>query len=144
MLFDFLAECAADTSSSVDAFADGLNEPDVIRALAKLGPGLRLFLDNAPLHTKPGALDPVGQAALAKTAGAANVKVGHFQRFAHDKVMIQKKNGKAVKVLTGSANFAIRGLYVQANNVLVFNDPAVADPYEQAFQQAVTGMACCA
>src|SRR5262245_24395232 len=38
--------------------------------------------------------------------------------------------------LTGSANFSVRGLYVQANNVLVFDDPKTADLYEQAFEQS--------
>jgi phosphatidylserine/phosphatidylglycerophosphate/cardiolipin synthase-like enzyme len=141
LLFDFLDECGSDPAISVDVFAYDFNEPDVIRALAKLGPRLRLFLDDAPLHTRPGALEPLARAMLAGSAGDVNVKTGHFQRFAHSKVMIQKKNGRAVKVLTGSANFALRGLYVQANNVLVFNDAAVAGIYEQAFEQAFTGMA---
>src|SRR5262249_8711296 len=60
----------------------------------------------------------------------------HFTRFAHNKVIIQKRGGKATKVLTGSANFSVRGLYVQSNNVLVFDDPGVAGLYERAFEQA--------
>jgi phosphatidylserine/phosphatidylglycerophosphate/cardiolipin synthase-like enzyme len=75
---------------------------------------------------------------LVKSAGAANVKQGHFQRFAHNKVLIQKKNGKAVKVLTGSANFSVRGLYVQANNILVFDEPQTAGLYETYFEQVFT------
>jgi hypothetical protein len=39
-------------------------------------------------------------------------------------------------VLTGSANFSLRGLYVQANSVLIFDDPGIAELYEQAFEQA--------
>jgi phosphatidylserine/phosphatidylglycerophosphate/cardiolipin synthase-like enzyme len=57
-------------------------------------------------------------------------------------VLIKKdKNGKAIKVLTGSANFSVRGLYVQANNVSLFDDPRTADLYEQAFETAFTNMA---
>jgi phosphatidylserine/phosphatidylglycerophosphate/cardiolipin synthase-like enzyme len=41
-----------------------------------------------------------------------------------------------MKVLTGSANFSIRSLYVQANSVLVFDNPKFAGLYEQAFEQA--------
>jgi hypothetical protein len=41
--------------------------------------------------------------------------------------------------LTGSANFSIRGLYVQANNVLIFDDPLTAKLYEDAFDQAFKG-----
>ncbi len=132
LVFDFLEECS-DPSVSVDAFVYDIDEPDIVAALEKLGDRLRIFMDNAPLHTKPGALEVQVKARLEKSAGTANVKVGHFKRFSHSKVFIQRKGGKAVKVLTGSANFSIRGLYVQANNVLVFDDPATAGLYDQVF-----------
>jgi phosphatidylserine/phosphatidylglycerophosphate/cardiolipin synthase-like enzyme len=50
--------------------------------------------------------------------------------------LILKRAGKAYKVLAGSANFSVRGLYVQANNVFVYDDPAVAALYSQAFDEA--------
>ena len=134
MIFDFLEECLNDASISIDVFSYDFDEPDIIRKLAAMGSRVRVFQDNAPLHTKSGALEPDVVDKLQQ-AGVA-VKTGHFLRFAHDKVMIQKKNGKATKVLTGSANFSLRGLYVQANSVLVFNDPVTAGLYEQAFEQA--------
>jgi phosphatidylserine/phosphatidylglycerophosphate/cardiolipin synthase-like enzyme len=46
-----------------------------------------------------------------------------------------------MKVLTGSANFSVRGLYVQANNVLVIDDPAVAELYERVFEETFHNMA---
>ena len=134
MIFDFLEEALNDTSISVDVFSYDFDEPDIIRKLAAMGSRVRVFQDDASLHTKSGAVEPDVVNKL-REAGAT-VKTGHFDRFAHDKVMIQKKNGKAVKVLTGSANFSIRGLYVQANSILVFNDPITAELYEQAFEQA--------
>ena len=141
LLFNFLDECMSDPSITVDVFAYDLDEPDVIRALKKLGPRLRLFLDNAALHTKAGAPELAAKALLEQSAGGTRVKVGHFRRFAHDKVLIQKKNGKARKVLTGSANFSVRGLYVQANNIIVFSDENIAQLYAQAFDQAFSDMA---
>lgn len=141
MVFDFLTECEKDPSITVDFFGYDLDEPDFIRGLQKLGGRLRAYLDNAPLHTAPTAMEIPAHDALVKSAGDANVKQGHFKRFAHCKVLIQKKDGKAVKVLTGSANFSVRGLYVQANSVLVFSDPKTADLYEQAFEQAFTNAA---
>jgi phosphatidylserine/phosphatidylglycerophosphate/cardiolipin synthase-like enzyme len=36
-------------------------------------------------------------------------------------------------VLAGSANFSVRGLYVQANNVLLFREPSVASLYGEVF-----------
>ncbi|HEV7843729.1 MAG TPA: phospholipase D-like domain-containing protein [Pyrinomonadaceae bacterium] len=136
LVFDFLDECVKDKSITVDLFAYDLDEPDFMRGLQKLGHRLRAFLDDAPLHTKPGALEIQAHKILCKSAGAANVKQGHFHRFAHNKVMIMKKNGKPVKVLTGSANFSVRGLYVQANNILVFEDAQTAELYEEAFEQS--------
>jgi PLD-like domain len=141
MVFGFLQECLADPEVTLDVFAYDLDEPDIVRMLQQFGPRLRAVLDNAQLHTAPGAVEPEAKARLIASAGAANIVAGHFQRFAHDKVLIKKdKDGKAVKVLTGSANFSVRGLYVQANNVLIFDDPGTADLYEQAFQTAFTNM----
>jgi phosphatidylserine/phosphatidylglycerophosphate/cardiolipin synthase-like enzyme len=141
LVFNFLQECLADPSITVDLFAYDLDEPDFVRALQQLGGRLRAVLDDAPLHTKPGALEPLAKARLEASAGQQNIKAGHFKRFAHDKILIQKKNGQPVKVLTGSANFSIRGLYVQANNVLVFDDTGTARLYEQAFNEAFDDMA---
>jgi PLD-like domain len=138
LVFDFLDEARADAQLSLDVFAYDLNEPDVVRELKKLGRRLRLFLDNSKSHVARGARELAAQKLLAKSAGDGNVKVGHFGRFAHDKVLIQRRNGKPVKVLAGSANFSVRGLYVQSNNVFVFDDEQTADLYEQAFEQAWT------
>ena len=140
LVFDFLNEVLEDDESELDVFAYDLDEPDVIRTLEKFGGRLRAFLDDAPLHTKTGAMEILAKKALIKSAGEENVKSGHYTRFAHNKVFIQKKNGKPMRVLTGSANFSVRGLYVQANNVLVFNDPGTATQYENAFEQTFTDM----
>jgi hypothetical protein len=136
VVFEFLEECKADPSIFVDVFAFDLDEVDIIRALCKMGPRVRVFQDNSESHVKATAIEP--KAVDALRAAGVNVKEGHFNRFAHNKVMIQKKEGEAVKVLTGSANFSIRGLYVQANSVLVFDNADVASLYEQAFEQAFT------
>jgi phosphatidylserine/phosphatidylglycerophosphate/cardiolipin synthase-like enzyme len=134
LVFDFLAETLADAGLALDVFAYDLDEPDVIRQLGQLGPRLRLFLDNSASHVGATAREPKAHEWL--TAQGAQVKVGHFQRFAHDKVLIQKRGDTALKVLSGSANFSVRGLYVQSNNVFTFDDPATAALYEQAFQQS--------
>jgi len=136
LVFDFLQECQQDPSITVDVFSYDFDEPDIIRALCQLGSRVRVFQDDASLHVGS-ALEPQTVQALAQAG--ASVKTGHFNRFAHDKVIIQKKNGNAVKVLTGSANFSVRGLYVQSNSVLVFEDPE-ALLYEQAFEEAFNNM----
>src|SRR5271165_4964788 len=139
MVVSLLKECVSDPSITVDMFAYDFDEPDILKMCEALGSRLRIFLDNASLHVGK-ALEVQVHQRLVKSAGAANVKQGHFQRFAHDKIIIQKKDGVPTKVLTGSANFSVRGLYVQANNVLVFDNPAVAALYEKVFDEAFDDM----
>jgi hypothetical protein len=134
LVFDFLAETLADDTLSLDVFAYDLDEPDVIKQIGQLGSRLRLYLDDSATHVGATACEPKAHAWLVSQG--AQVEVGHFQRFSHDKVMIQKRGDVAVKVLSGSANFSVRGLYVQSNNIFVFDDPATAALYEQAFQQS--------
>lgn len=136
LIFDFLGEAASDPALSLDVFAYDLDEPDFLRELTRLGPRLRLFLDNSKEHVKSGAPELDARALLERSAGTANVKVGKFGRFAHDKVLIQRRGESPVKVLAGSANFSIRGLYVQSNNVFVFDDAETAALYQRAFDQA--------
>jgi PLD-like domain len=139
LVFELLTECVNDKLITVDMFAYDFDEPDILKMCESLGSRLRIFLDNAKLHTGT-ALEVQVHERLVKSAGEANVKQGHFQRFAHDKIIIQKKDGKATKVLTGSANFSVRGLYVQANNILVFDDAKIADQYEQVFESVFSNM----
>jgi hypothetical protein len=142
LLFAFLQEAIDDPGVELDVFAYDLDEPDVVRGLARLGPRLRILLDDSDSHTfderEDRSVPPEvpARALLERSAGQGNVKAGHFGRFSHDKVMIQRRGGRAVKVLSGSANFTLRGLYVQSNNVFVFDDPATAALYEEAFEQA--------
>jgi hypothetical protein len=140
MIFRVLDETLADSSLTLDVFAFDFNEPDIIRLLGQLGSRLRIILDNSKEHTASHAPEVGALAAMRHTAGEQNVVVGHFKRFAHDKVFIQKKNGVPVKVLTGSANFSVRGLYVQANNVMLLTSPQVAQLYENVFNDVFTNM----
>ncbi len=140
MVFQFLQDCLNDPESTLDVFAFDLDEPDVIRQLQQMGTRLRAVLDDCQEHQKAGMLEPQVWAALKQSAGADHIKLGHFTRFAHSKVFIQVKNGTPVKVLAGSANFSVRGLYVQANNVFVFDSPEMAAYYENVFQESFTNM----
>ena len=140
LMFNFLNQALADPQSELDVFAYDLDEPDIISLLKQFKSRLRAVLDNAPLHTKPGAMEILAKQLLLESAGASNIKTGHFQRFSHCKVFILKKGGKPVRVLTGSTNFSVRGLYAQANNVLVFDDAETAGYYSHAFDQAFEDM----
>jgi phosphatidylserine/phosphatidylglycerophosphate/cardiolipin synthase-like enzyme len=140
LVFNFLNEALQDKSIHVDLFAYDLDEPDFIQGIIQLGKEgrLRAFLDDAPLHTKKGSVEIEAHKAILAAAGEQNVVQGHFKRFAHCKVMIARRNGVPFKVFTGSANFSVRGLYVQANNCFVINDAKAAGGYGQAFDEAFT------
>jgi hypothetical protein len=144
-ILDILREVQQDATSHVDVFAYDLNEPDVLAAflaLAKAG-RIRIVLDNAALHhdaKNPTPEDDFEEAFREDGAGTnAAILRGKFGRYSHDKVLIVSKNGKPVKVLTGSTNFSITGLYVNSNHVLVFNDETVAAQYAALFQSVWDG-----
>ena len=144
---DFLADCERDTEARVSVFAYDLDEPDIIAAICRIAKQKRLqaILDNADLHTKPkkgGALPTEVAAAkmIVDAAGAASVKQGKFSRFQHHKVFIKRdKTGVAQRVVFGSMNFSVRGVYVQANNVIVADDPKTAGLFARAFDVAFAG-----
>jgi hypothetical protein len=140
LVFDFLDACLQDPGSTIDVFAYDLDEPRIIEKLCAFGKRLRIVLDDSPLHVKQGAVEQIADQKLVASAGAENVHRGHFSRFSHCKVLIQKVRGQPARVLTGSANFSVRGLYVQANNVMVIDDPTIAGWYARAFQQAFDDM----
>jgi len=128
----------------LDVFAYDLNEPDLMKLfleLAKQG-RIRVILDNATLHHDTKSPKPEDQFeelfTLAAKAPAAILR-GKFGRFAHDKVLIVSKGNSAVRVLTGSTNFSVNGVYVNSNHVLVFNDAKVAATYAQVFQAVWDG-----
>lgn len=125
----------------LDMFAYDLNEPDVLKillALAKQG-RIRMILDNAALHhdtQKPKPEDQFETAFNKAAKKPAAIIRGKFGRFAHDKELIVSQGTKAIKVLTGSTNFSVTGLYVNSNHILVFNDPTIAATYADIFQTA--------
>jgi phosphatidylserine/phosphatidylglycerophosphate/cardiolipin synthase-like enzyme len=122
----------------IDAFAYDLDDPDVINALCKAGKRARVFLDdysNGSADDNPGHGPGSLEETAAKRLQQAHVQVrrGHFSRFSHNKIFILKKGGKPYCVLTGSANFSVRGLCVQSNNVLVLRHQAAAQAYGRVF-----------
>jgi hypothetical protein len=61
---------------------------------------------------------------------------GCFARYSHDKIFVVSSGDKTIEVLTGSTNLSVFGVYVNANHVLLFNNPDVADYYEQVFEES--------
>jgi PLD-like domain len=161
-IFAILNEVLADNTLAIDVFAYDLNEPDIVGILLKLAPQgrIRIILDDAALHhlatprAKPAAakakkaakpkkppLEDDFEKAFVKAAGTdKGIKRGKFGRYAHDKVFIVYKKGTAqntpLKVLTGSTNFSVTGIYVNSNHILIYDDAQVAACYASVFAEA--------
>jgi hypothetical protein len=145
-IFAVLNEALNDRSLHLDMFAYDLNEPDVLKILLELAKQgrVRIILDNAALHHNTQKPKPEDQFTKlfqkAAKAGAAILR-GHFGRYAHSKVLILSKKSSSnqsspAKILTGSTNFSVTGLYVNANHILVYDDRAVAAIYSDVFNEA--------
>jgi hypothetical protein len=140
-IFEIANEVLKNKKLHLDVFAYDLNEPDLLKIflqLAKQG-RMRMILDDATLHhdTKKPKPEDAFQKLFDKAAkGNAELKRGKFGRFAHDKVFIVSNSKGATKVLTGSTNFSVTGLYVNSNHVIVFDDPKVAKTYAEIFELA--------
>jgi PLD-like domain len=149
-IFGVLNGVLNDKSLTLDVFAYDLDEPDILKTLLALGSQgrVRIILDNAQLHithqdskthkTVVPPEDPFTTMFQQQAKAPSAIVRGCFDRFSHDKIFIVKKSGKATQVLTGSTNFSMTGLYVNANHVLVFDDPAIAAHYEQVFEKSWT------
>jgi phosphatidylserine/phosphatidylglycerophosphate/cardiolipin synthase-like enzyme len=140
LIFGFLRDAVTDDTLELDVYAYDLNEPDIVELLEKLGPRLRIIIDNSKDHKDPEDAESIAAEKLSQSAGADRVKRGHFSSLQHNKVLIAKRNGQAIKVLFGSTNYSFRGLYIQANNALVFYVPEAASLFAQYFESAFNSM----
>ena len=144
-LFDFIADCEKDTTARSTCSPTTSTSPMSSRRSA----GWANKAGFAPCSTTPicirsptrrtGVLPIEVTAAkmIIAAAGANNVKQGQFARYQHNKVFIKRdSHGNAQKVIFGSMNFSVRGIYVQANNVVVVDDPKVAGMFAASFDDA--------
>jgi hypothetical protein len=145
-IFALLDEVVSKKSLRLDVFAYDLNEPDLLQRLLTLARQgrVRVILDNASLHHSASSPKPEDQfEALFRKAAkkSADLMRGKFGRYAHDKVFIVSKGQTPTgqtpqKVMTGSTNFSVTGLYVNSNHVLLFDDAKVAAKYSEVFDLA--------
>jgi phosphatidylserine/phosphatidylglycerophosphate/cardiolipin synthase-like enzyme len=136
LIFGFLDEVVNDKNLTLDVFAYDLNECDIVGRLEKIGGRLRAIIDNSGSHAPATSAESQAAKQLSASAGAANVQRMHFKNLQHNKVLIARRNGQPVKVLFGSTNFSFRGLYIQANNAIVFHATEAAALFAKAFDLA--------
>ena len=144
LIASFLKDVVADRTVTLDVFAYDLNEPDIVGQLERLGKRLRVIIDDSAKkkngvitgHGAAGSAESESAKRLRASAGEGNVHRTHFRHLQHHKVLIARRKGVPFKVLVGSTNFSFRGIYIQSNNVLVFEDPDVAGLFSRVFDAA--------
>jgi hypothetical protein len=136
LIFGLLDGALKDSAATIDVFAYDLNEPDILTRLEKFGPRLRAIIDDSDDHGASSSAESKAAKRLKASAGADHVRRTHFDNLQHNKVFIVKKNGTPDRVLFGSTNFSFRGLYIQANNVVVCRAAAAAALFSQLFDLA--------
>lgn len=138
-LMTILDETVNDKKLSLDVFAFDLDEPIIcsqLLTLAKEG-RVRIILDNSASHTGSKDFETKFETLFKKTALDRNALVrGKYFSLSHSKILIQKRNSKPVKVLTGSTNFSTNGLYINANHITIFRHSKVAEVYEEVFNES--------
>ena len=148
-ILEILDEAVANNKVEIEMFAYDLNEPQIAAKcleLAKAG-RIKVILDDSvsTKKSKTGKKTKSGHGTSASTEskfevlfnkakiGGSEITRGHFSRLQHNKIFIVLENGEPQKVLTGSTNFSITGLCVNANHIAVFNDKKIAGLYHEIF-----------
>ncbi len=131
-IFSLLSSVLEDDALFVDVFAYDFNETGMIKILLELGKEgrARIILDSSTLHHSNSSPKPEDEfeSLFTKSAGSKQlIKRGKFGRYSLDKVLIISKQSAGtkspVKVLTGSTNFSLTGLYVNSNMSLCTMTP---------------------
>ncbi|HYD43396.1 MAG TPA: phospholipase D-like domain-containing protein [Anaeromyxobacter sp.] len=129
-VLDVLDQAFGD-KAQVRVVAYDLNEPEVVSRLVKLRGRLKIIIDDSDEH---GHADSGETAAAERLAAAgAEVKRQHLGKLQHNKTIVVD-GPKVQAVVCGSTNFSWRGLYVQANNVVVLRGASAVAPFLAAFE----------
>lgn len=147
-ILDLLDRAHAD-GAQVMVVAYELNLPELIDRFAKIGPKLRIILDNSVSKSKKkdgttvvkdkGAPHSAESRAAAKLAAVgAQIVRQHMGALQHNKMIIV--DGPTVKqVVLGSTNFSWRGFFVQANNAVIVSGRDIVTQQRDAFESYWTG-----
>ena len=132
-ILEVLDQAIADTKAEVRVIGYDLNEPGVVTRLEKLGPRLRIIIDDSADHGATGSAENQAATRLMASAGADHVKRQHMLSLQHNKTIVV--NGPKVKrVVCGSTNFSWRAFYVQSNNAVILHGTSAVKPFLAAFE----------
>jgi phosphatidylserine/phosphatidylglycerophosphate/cardiolipin synthase-like enzyme len=131
-ILEVLDQAINDTKAQVRVVAYDLNQPDVVTRLEKLGPRLKVIIDNEGAHGDANSDETHSEARLKVSAGAANVKRQHMGKLQHNKtIVVDGPKGQAT--VCGSTNFSWRGFFVQSNNAMVLRGNKPVKVFSDAF-----------
>jgi phospholipase D-like protein len=136
-ILDLLDAAVADTTAQVRVVAYDFNLPEVVDRLEKLGPRLKIIIDNSGSHGKPGAAENEAETRLVASAGRGNVLRQHMGSLQHNKTVAV--SGNVQRAVCGSTNLSWRGFFVQSNNALVVYGKTAVGLFFTAFDAYFTG-----
>ena len=131
-ILEVLDQAIADKTAQIRVVAYDLSEPDVVSRLERLGPRLKIIIDDSKEHGKAGSGENQAARRLKVSAGPENVKRQHMLSLQHNKTIVV--DGKVKKVVCGSTNFSWRGFFVQSNNALILEGKRSVEPFLAAFE----------
>jgi hypothetical protein len=130
-ILEVLDQAAAD-NAEVLVVAYDLSERDVVSRLERIGPRLKILIDDDGKHGEATSGESQAEARLVASAGRENVRRQHMGKLQHNKLIIV--DGPNVKhAVCGSTNFSWRGFFVQANNAVVVQGATAIAPFKAAF-----------
>lgn len=138
-----LLDTAIAEGASVSVVAYELNLPELVERFERLGPKLRIIIDDSSTtKTVNGVKTTVskGDAHSAESKAAKRIKAAggqvlrqHMTTLQHNKMIIV--DGPVTqRVVCGSTNFSWRGFYVQANNAVLLDGELIVRQQLQAFE----------
>lgn len=131
-ILELLDAAIADEDAQVRVVAYDLNVPQIVERLEKLGPRLKVIVDDSGSHGPDGAAETKAAERLMQSAGEGNVKRQHMGDLQHNKTIAV--DGPTVKAaICGSTNYSWRGLYIQSNNALVLRGADAVKVFFDAF-----------
>ena len=131
-ILEVLDQAIADKKAQVLVVAYDLSEPEVVSRLKKLGPRLRIIIDDSADHGAEDSGETQAATILEKSAGADNVQRQHMLGLQHNKTIVV--DGKEPRVVCGSTNFSWRGFFVQSNNAVILHGKSAVEPFAAAFE----------
>ena len=130
-ILEVLDQAIAD-GAEVRVVAYDLSERGVVSRLERLGPRLKILIDDDGDHGEAGSGEEQAENRLVASAGQANVRRQHMGKLQHNKVILV--DGPTVKcAVCGSTNFSWRGFFVQANNAVIVQGASAIAPFKVAF-----------